>query len=105
MPKPGEALWLDDDQDKVAAYLRLERELCPRCGTAEQDWVDPRTHRYLDAPKWEAEKLRCFGCAELEHAQADVPAKEKGVRVVLVPFREDVEADDDEGAADSGMLV
>lgn len=90
---------MDEDQDKVTAYLRLERELCPRCGTAEADWVDPQTKRYLDPPKWEADTRRCFGCSELEALQKEVPGSERGVRVILVPFKDDDEEgdDDDEG--------
>jgi hypothetical protein len=65
----------------------------------EADWIDPKTRRYLDTPKWEAETLRCFGCAEMETAQKDIPAGEKGVRVVLVPWSDDDDAGEEEGGA------
>lgn len=83
-------MWLDEDQDKVHAWLRQRRELCPRCGTMEADWVDPRSRRYRDDPKWEAATFRCPGCAEVERVGAEVPPGERGVRVVLLP------ADDEE---------
>ena len=82
-------MWLDDDQDKVAAYLHLRRELCPQCGTAEADWFDPVARRPLDDPKWEATTMRCHGCAELEAVSEDIPREEKGVRVVLLPAKGD----------------
>lgn len=78
----------------MAAYLKLERTLCPRCGTSENDWMNPATKMMHDVPKWEAKAFRCHGCAELEQRQREVPAGEHGVRVVLVPFDED---DEDEG--------
>lgn len=95
-PEPGEPLWLDDDQDKVNAYLKLERTLCPRCGTAEADWVHPGTKRLLEEPKWEPTTFRCHGCATLGLAEKEVPDREVGVRVVLVPWR-DRDDDEDEG--------
>lgn len=92
-PRPGEAMWLDDDQDKVAAWLRSRREVCPQCGTVEADWVDPETGHFTDTPKWEATTYRCPGCAEVGRVAAAVPDKEAGVRVILIPAGED---DDDE---------
>lgn len=79
----------------MAAYLRLERELCPRCGTSEGDWVDPVTRKYLDPPKWEAETRRCWGCAEMEAVEKTVPRGERGVRIVLVPWRDTPFDEDD----------
>lgn len=90
-------MWLDEDQDKVHAWLRHRREICPRCGTVEADWIDPATRHFVDVPKWEATTFRCPGCAELERVGAEVPRDERGVRVVLLPFDEDGE----EGVTDA----
>jgi predicted RNA-binding Zn-ribbon protein involved in translation (DUF1610 family) len=94
-------MWLDEDQDKVHAWLRHRRELCPRCGTMEADWVDPATHRFHEEPKWEAATFRCPGCAEVERMSADVPTGERGVRIVLRPF----ELDDEEEEEVNGYAV
>lgn len=88
-PRPGEPLWLDEDQDKVHAWLRARHEICSSCGTAESDWVDPATGRYLDHPKWEATTYRCPGCAEIRRASEEVPDRAAGVRIVLVPATDD----------------
>lgn len=87
-------MWLDEDQDKVAAWLELQRAICPRCGTAEDDWIDPDTKQYLEQPKWEAVPFRCHGCAEVEQAQQGVPGDQRGVRIVLMPASGE---DDDDG--------
>lgn len=71
------------------AWLGMQREVCPRCGSTEADWIDPRTGYPHDTPKWEATTFRCHGCAELAREEKNVPDREAGVRVVLVPFRED----------------
>ncbi len=91
-------MWLDDDQDKVVAWLRARHEVCSQCGTAEADWVDPVTRRYLDPPKWETTTYRCPGCVEVERARAELPKGAEGVRVMLVPMRDDDEEEDDDAA-------
>lgn len=68
--------------------------MCTRCGTLESDWVDPATGRYRDDPPYEAMVFRCHGCVETERAYEEIPAKEKGLRVVLIPVREADEEDD-----------
>lgn len=78
-------MWLDDDQDKVVAWLRARHSVCSQCGTTEADWVDPQTRRLRDDPKWEATTYRCHGCAEVQRAYAEIPDRATGVRVVLVP--------------------
>lgn len=70
------------------AWLAAQREVCPQCGTFEADWLDPETKRFLPEPKWEAIPFRCPGCAEVERVAAEIPKGERGVRVVLLPFRE-----------------
>jgi hypothetical protein len=82
-------MWLDDDQDKVVAYLDYRRRLCPDCGTAEEDWIDPVTRRLKDEPTWEATTEQCFGCVTLARELETVPGREKGVRAFLIPWRED----------------
>lgn len=91
-------MWLDEDQDKVTAWLRARHEVCTNCGTIESDWLDPDSGRLLDRPKWEAISYRCPGCAELERVARDVPDREAGVRIVLVPMNDD---DDEEGGDDA----
>lgn len=80
-------MWLDDDQDKVTAWLLQERRTCNRCGSTEEDWIDPVTKRLLDAPQWQPEVLRCHGCAALEAKREEIPERERGTRVVLMPYR------------------
>lgn len=90
-------MWLDDDQDKVQAWLRHRRQICARCGTVEADWIDPATRHFHDRPKWAATTFRCPGCAEVERVGAEVPRDERGVRVVLLPFEDnDEEVNDGE---------
>lgn len=81
----------------MSAYLKLEHSLCPRCGTAEGDWMDPITRHMHDVPKWEATAMRCHGCAALAAEEKRVPSGEQGVRVVLVPFRDDEDDGEDDG--------
>lgn len=53
------------------------------------------TKRVLDEPQWQPEVLRCHGCAALEMKREEIPERERGTRVVLVPYRsheEDEEA-------------
>lgn len=90
----GQPLWLDEDQDKVHAWLRARSEVCPQCGSTEADWIDPATRRFLDPPKWEPVTFRCHGCAEVERTQSAIPRGEAGVRVILVPFDADREDED-----------
>lgn len=89
-------MWLDDDQDKVHAFLRLQREVCSKCGTVDSDWLDGRG-RYRDDPPYEAVLFRCHGCRELEEAAAEIPPKEKGVRVALMPTTYDDDDPEEEG--------
>lgn len=77
-------MWLDEDQDKVAAWLEHKTVSCPECGTIEADWVDERG-RVRDDPKWEAVTIRCPGCAAIAGAMADVPQGQRGVHVALRP--------------------
>lgn len=77
-------MWLDDDQDKVDAWLDHKASVCPECGTAADDWVDERG-RHRDDPKWEAVAVRCHGCSAIAAAMADVPQGQRGVHVMLRP--------------------
>lgn len=90
-------MWLDADQDVVHAWLAAQRKACPRCGTFEEDWVDLVTRRLLDEPKWAATPFRCPGCSEIERVHSEVPAGERGVRVVLLPAELAEREDDGEG--------
>ena len=87
-------MWLDEDQDKVLAFLSYERSLCPECGTAEEDWIDPVTRRLRDEPMWEATTVQCHGCVELARELEFVPDHERGVRAYLIPFHEDGDGDE-----------
>lgn len=77
-------MWLDEDQDKVAAWLEQKAALCPECGTSQDDWIDERGRR-SDHPKWEAVAVRCGGCEAIAGVMADVPQGQRGVHVVLRP--------------------
>jgi hypothetical protein len=69
--------------------------VCQSCGTTEGDWVDVATGRPHDVPKWEATSYRCPGCAEVARVSASVPDGEAGVRVVLIPFQDNDDDNDD----------
>jgi predicted RNA-binding Zn-ribbon protein involved in translation (DUF1610 family) len=84
----------------VLAWLRARHEVCPQCGTTESDWLDPATRHYHDVPKWEATAYRCPGCAEVQRASEDVPDRQAGVRIVLIPARD--HDDDEEGGTVDG---
>lgn len=58
--------------------------MCPDCGTAEADWVD-NTGRYRIDQAWEATAVRCYGCQAIANLAAQIPDKERGVRVALRP--------------------
>lgn len=77
-------MWLDDDQDKVTAWLAEKATVCPDCGTAEIDWVDVAGRARPD-PTWDATTVRCYGCAALAKTAADIPEGQHGVRVALRP--------------------
>ena len=78
-------MWLDDDQDKVLAWLAAKAAVCPECGTREGDWVDPEG-RWRPDPTYEATTIRCYGCVAVAEVGSAVPEGEKGVRVVLRPI-------------------
>ncbi len=86
-PKPGEALWLDEDQDKAIAYFLFKKESCAQCGTREEDWVD-ESGRYLNPPKLEPIAVRCHGCETKEQFQDSLPkgATQRGVYVAFRKF-------------------
>jgi hypothetical protein len=58
--------------------------VCPDCGTTEADWVD-KTGRYRIDQAWEATAVRCYGCQAIANVAAQIPEKERGVRVALRP--------------------
>lgn len=82
---PHEPYWLEADYNKAMAYSDAMGELCDRCGTREEDWVDDRK-RPLDPPLLEVEPYRCPGCEQLEIAHKDIPNDAKGVRPIIKPW-------------------
>lgn len=67
----GRRRWTDEDQDKALAWARLQQHTCPRCGTLPEEWVEP-DGRTVPDPPYIAEAARCYGCAEVEAATADL---------------------------------
>lgn len=61
-------------------------EQCPRCGTFEEDWIDPKTRMPHDTPVWAAIGKQCPGCAEVARMEEHLPKRAKAAHVVLVPF-------------------
>lgn len=80
--RPGEPMWLDDDQDKAIAYMLLEGELCGQCHTAFREW-DADTDAYI------VEAKRCLGCEALEMFYSEIPHGQKGIKAWLRKPREE----------------
>lgn len=78
--------WNPDDQDKHLAYVRAKNEICPECGTREEDWRDPTTMIEHNPPRWEPLVVRCVGCTELERERKSLKIDSSAVRVVAAPF-------------------
>lgn len=88
---PGDPLWLPDDTDKVLAFRRWERDLCPRCATREKDWFGDDGEPLVPAPL-EAVLRRCPGCAEVGRLQSfaqDQKLDMNGAYVALDAFDPD----------------
>ena len=81
--------WPDDDQDKALAYQRDKATVCAGCGTRPREWVGDRF-------AFVAQSTVCPGCEVLAQEQKNIPERQQGVRLFLVP-RELAEAEDDEG--------
>jgi hypothetical protein len=68
--------------------MRAKAQICEMCGSREVDWIDPKTGRILEQPKYTPVGIKCHGCAEVEQYKSStfgddgIPA---GVRVVLFP--------------------
>ena len=61
---PQEPQWLSVDSEKMIAYQQAMNELCPNCGTRQEDWTD-ENGRLLDTPIYEASSIKCHGCQRL----------------------------------------
>lgn len=79
--------WDPDDQDKALAWMIAQNEVCPRCGTRNEDWVDERGH-YRMPPVMEAIPIRCYGCAETDRVEESIPKEQRGIYVVARPYQE-----------------
>lgn len=75
-PRPGEPMWLDDDQDKAIAFMLLEAEICQGCGWAERQWKD-------DDEVFIADAKRCKPCEAREMLHAEIPSDQKGIKVFV----------------------
>ena len=80
---PEESYWLPSDSDKVMAYQILLGEMCPNCGTFEEDWVDDEGYP-LDVQIYEPDTVKCEGCQRLHEMSDMIPSEKKhAVRTVL----------------------
>jgi len=82
---PSEPQWLEADYLKVMAYVDAMGELCDRCSTKEEDWVDERGFP-LDVPILEVDTYRCPGCEQIEIRQKEIPSESNGIRPVVKRF-------------------
>ncbi|MEM9611159.1 MAG: hypothetical protein AAGA99_27380 [Actinomycetota bacterium] len=104
-PEPGEELWTDVDRDQAIELRRRHAELCPRCGTNPNHWLDDNG-RHLDPPPFEARAIHCFGCDEIDAVYDEIKAENSGKvppswRVGLFPNTPDP-TDDDEDDEEGG---
>lgn len=60
-------------------------EVCPDCGTIDEEWRDPRTKRILDVPPYEVVPHECAGCVVVDEAVEQ--AKEKKTPTPGLHFR------------------
>jgi hypothetical protein len=83
---PDEPYWTEEDYSKVMAYTEYDAEICSRCGTREEDWVDENGIP-LTPPRLFADTHKCYGCEQLEHMSESIPHESaKGVRPILKRF-------------------
>ena len=80
----GDGTWSDLDRRKALAYADYRKQVCPACGTREQEW-DENQGGYEDA--YRAISHRCIGCQLLADKQKTVPEGDEGhgVKVLLIP--------------------
>lgn len=88
-PRPGEALYLPEDTEKVLAVLNERADTCRRCGTRREEWLDADGRRISPDP-YEAQRVRCPGCATTEEedqrwARDTEPALRTGGFIQLRP--------------------
>lgn len=95
----GDRTWTDDDRWLAMGYEQHLSGACHRCGTRDDEWVDPATGRTVAEQPYVAESARCFGCAEVEALLAELQKSGGDLDGVTVrlrrfdPARDDVEAD------------
>jgi hypothetical protein len=73
--------WSSEDIERVLAFQLYKSEICPQCGTKDEDWVDDKG-RALDEPVYEAATVRCFGCQQIETLRDSIPSGQKGVYTI-----------------------
>ena len=80
----GDGTWSDLDRRKALAYEAYLKQVCPSCGTREEEW-DERSGGDEDA--YRAITHRCIGCQLLADRQKQVPEGDEGhgVKVALIP--------------------
>lgn len=71
--------WSELDQDKALAWVRRQALHCKGCGTRQEEWDEDR-FAYV------AESYICPGCEVIAQERENVPDKQKGVHIKLVPF-------------------
>jgi hypothetical protein len=80
----GDGTWSDLDRRKARAYADYLKQVCPHCGTREQEWDE---NAGGDEDAYRAITHRCIGCQLLADKQKGVPQGDEGhgVKVLLIP--------------------
>ena len=53
-----------------------KQDICPKCGTIDEEWRDPETKRLLEIPPYKAELHACAGCEEMEETWKEAEQNE-----------------------------
>lgn len=81
----GDGVWTRLDRAKALAYRDYVRQVCPQCGTREEEWDEEAGG---DEEAYVAVTLRCRGCQDIADKQSEIPtsgSQAHGVKVALVP--------------------
>lgn len=89
-PTAGEPMWTEDDTDVALAWLRDQRERCPRCGSTPGDWPVDEKGRLLPDPPLDAYVHTCIGCDVVAGRYEEMgKSRNPGDYVVLAPHRDE----------------
>lgn len=81
----GPLRWTELDREKAMDYEIVLKQMCPKCGTLEEDWIS-EDRRPLDEPLMAATLRHCYGCEEVEKIQESAPKRARGVYPVVIPL-------------------